>query len=295
MKRKRFLLLILAVLAFVLFGAWIAGTALTWPDHHTVGKLPTEQAGQSVEFPSESGSLLHGWFLPGEPGGGTIIVMHGVRASRLDMLDRAQFLSRAGYSVLLFDFQAHGESAGKQITFGFLESRDAAAAVKFARTAKPREKLGVIGVSMGGAAALLSSPPLALDALVLEQVYPTLQQAINDRISMRLGGWSTILAPLLSWQISPRLGISIEALRPLDHVGKISAPKLFIGGTNDRHTTPREMREMFDAAAEPKELWMVPEASHVDLCRFGKAEYQKRILQFFAQHLRETSTGAVPH
>jgi fermentation-respiration switch protein FrsA (DUF1100 family) len=259
-----------------------------------VGNLPAGLSGQSVEFPSESGSSLHGWFLPGEAGRGTIIVMHGVRANRLDMLDRARFLSHAGYTVLLFDFQAHGESPGKQITFGFLESRDAAAAAKFARGATPREKIGVIGVSMGGAATLLASPPLALDALVLEQVYPTLQQAISDRISMRLGAWSTILTPLLSSQISPRLGVWIDALRPLDHVGKISAPKLFIGGVNDQHTTPREMREMFDAAAEPKELWMVPQASHVDLCQFGNAEYQKRILQFFARHLRETSTGTVP-
>lgn len=211
--------------------------------------------------------------------------MHGVRASRLDMLERARFLSRVGYSVLLFDFQAHGESAGKQITFGFLESRDAQAAVRFARAAAPQEKVGVISVSMGGAAALLASPPLSVDAIVLEQVYPTLDQAISDRISMRLGPWSTILTPLLSWQLLPRLGVSGEALRPLDHASKISEPKLFIGGTEDRHTTPQEVREMFDAAAEPKELRMVPGARHVDLCRFGKGEYEDRILNFFAHHM----------
>ena len=214
--------------------------------------------------------------------------MHGVRASRLDMLDRARFLSNAGYSVLFFDFQAHGESAGTQITFGFLESRDAQAAVKFARTVAPEEKIGVIGVSMGGAAALLASPPLSIDAIVFEQVYPTLDQAISDRISMRLGPWLRMLTPLLSWQLAPRLGISSEALRPMDHAAAISAAKLFIGGTEDQHTTPREMREMVDAAAEPKELWMVPKAKHVDLARFGKAEYQARILKFFDRHLRET-------
>jgi fermentation-respiration switch protein FrsA (DUF1100 family) len=211
--------------------------------------------------------------------------MHGVRASRLDMLDRARFLSRAGYSILVFDFQAHGESTGQQITFGFLESRDAQAAVKFARAALPEEKVGVIGVSMGGAAALLASPPLSVDAIVLEQVYPTLDQAIGDRISMRLGAWSTMLAPFLSWQIRPRLGFSATALRPVDHVGKIATPKLFIGGSEDRHTTPQGMRDMLGAACDPKELWMVPRAKHVDLSRFAKDEYKDRILRFFARHI----------
>jgi alpha/beta superfamily hydrolase len=51
--------------------------------------------------------------------------MHGVRANRLSMVERARFLSYAGYSVLLFDFQGHGESTGQHITFGYLESKDA--------------------------------------------------------------------------------------------------------------------------------------------------------------------------
>ena len=214
-----------------------------------------------------------------------MIIMHGVRASRLDMLARARFLSRAGYAVLLFDFQAHGESPGKQITFGYLESKDARAALAFARAVAPQEKIGVIGVSMGGAAATLAEPPIAVDALVLEQVYPTLHDAIGDRISMRLGAWSRVLTPLLSWQLQPRLGVSDSALRPLDHIGEIAGKKLFVGGASDRHTTPAELPQMFDAATAPKELWIVPRAEHVDLCDFAKADYETRILKFFTQHL----------
>jgi hypothetical protein len=55
---------------------------------------------------------------------------------------------------------------------------------------------------------LLASPPLSIDAIVFGQVYPSLDQAISDRISMRLGPWSTMLTPLRSWQLFPRLGIS---------------------------------------------------------------------------------------
>ena len=57
--------------------------------------------------------------------------MHGVRSNRLQMLDRARFLNKFGYSVLLFDFQAHGESIGDHITFGYLESLDANAGYSY--------------------------------------------------------------------------------------------------------------------------------------------------------------------
>ncbi|MEY2483869.1 MAG: uncharacterized protein QOK24_2397 [Verrucomicrobiota bacterium] len=285
MKRNRVIAGILAVFLLFILASWLAGTLLTFPVPRTIGSLPPDLTGRAIEFRSESRSVIHGWFLPGRTGMGTIIIMHGVRASRLDMVDRAQFLSHAGYAVLLFDFQAHGESSGKQITFGYLESKDAQAAVGFAHSLAPQEKIGVIGVSMGGAAAMLASPPLSVDAIVFEQVYPTLSDAIDDRISMRLGSWSKILSPLLLWQLRPRLGVSYEMLRPLDHVSKISAPKLFIGGSDDQHTTPTEIRKMVDAATEPKELWIVPGAKHVDLCRFGKSEYKNRVLDFFSLHL----------
>src|ERR1035438_4256770 len=103
------------------------------------------------------------------------------------MVERARFISQSGYAALLFDFQAHGESIGKQITVGYLESRDAQAAVEFAHRRFPGKPVAVIGVSLGAAAAVLAHPPLDVQALVLELMYPTVEDAIKDRLEMRLG------------------------------------------------------------------------------------------------------------
>jgi len=213
--------------------------------------------------------------------------MHGVRASRLDMLERARFLAAAGYSLLLFDFQAHGESPGHHITFGYLESKDAQAAVAFLRTNAPGEKIGVVGVSLGGAATLLATPPLNADAMVLEMVYPTIDQAVGDRLALRLGNWSRTLTPLLTWQLKLRSGITARDLRPIDHVNDLRMPKLFIAGSKDMHTTIEESRELFSAASEPKDLWVVNGAKHQDLHTFAKTEYEQRVLAFFAQKLKQ--------
>jgi len=212
--------------------------------------------------------------------------MHGVRGSRLNMVSRARFLSSAGYTVLLFDFQAHGESEGEHITTGYLESRDARAAVDFVHAEAPGERVGVLGVSMGGAAALLAEPPLDAQALVLEMVYPTIEQAIDDRLRLNLGSWAVVFRPLLTAQLKLRLGISADDLRPVEHVGRVAAPKLFIAGAADQHTTLEESRQIFDAAAEPKELWVVEGAQHQDLHALKGREYEERILSFFEKYLR---------
>jgi fermentation-respiration switch protein FrsA (DUF1100 family) len=287
---KRTLPIIIGSLTLLGFmGVWRAGGSLSNPAPAIVGALPPDLTGRNVEFASESGSIIHGWFLPGRPGAGAVLLTHGVRSNRLAMLGRARFLSRTGFAVLLFDFQAHGESPGSHITFGYLESRDAQAAVRFLRANAPGEKIGVIGVSLGGAAALLASPALEADALVLEMVYPTIDQAVQDRLKLRLGSWAGILSPLLTWQLKPRLGVRPEALRPIDQVAKIDRPKLFIVGDLDQHTTIAESREMFDRASPPKELWIVAGAAHVDLHQFSQTEYEHRVGTFLTQHLRSSA------
>ncbi len=282
-------LIFIAILFSVVFLAtiWITGSLLSSSVNQHIGEPPPDIAAEIVQFSSLSGATVHGWFIQGKENSGAVILMHGVRANRLSMLERARFLSRAGYSVLLFDFQAHGESNGKNITFGYLESKDAQAAVGFVHSRLPKEKIGVIGVSMGGAAVLLAKPQLEINAVVLEMVYPTIEQAVSNRITTRLGSWATILTPLLTWQLKPRLGISASEMRPIDYVGTNNLPKLFIAGANDEHTTLKESNALFTATGEPKELWIVPNAKHVDFYPLAREEYEQRVLLFFEKHLRK--------
>lgn len=287
MKRKLLIISILAFLITLSVGVWVAGTILTAPARQSVGAAPSDLPARAIQFQSHSGATINGWFIRGKERAGAVILMHGVRANRLSMLDRARFLSHAGFSVLLFDFQAHGESSGDYITFGYLESRDAQAAVEFLRTNAQGEKIGVIGISMGGAATLLASPSLDVNAIVLEMVYPTINQAVSNRLTMRLGQCAGMLTPLLTWQLKSRLGIDADALRPIHKVGEITVPKLFIVGAEDQHTTLEESRQMFNAAAEPKELWIVERAAHVDLYAEKKEEYEQRVLSFFKMQLTQ--------
>lgn len=286
-------IIVCCVFLLMLLAAWGVGTLLIASVNRPVGAPPPGLSAQTVAFRSASGSLLHGWFLRGRKGAGAVVLLHGVRGDRRSMLGRARLFADAGYSVLLFDFQASGESSGRHITFGYLESRDVLAAVEYVRRQAPGEKIGIVGVSLGGAAALLASPPLRVDALVLEMVFPTIDEAITDRLEMRLGHAGDLVKPLLTAQIGPRLGTSPDQLRPIDHVAHLSAPKLFVVGAEDQHTKLAESERMFRRACAPKELWVVPGASHTDLYRKAPEEYRRCVLPFLARSLR-SRPGHIP-
>ena len=265
-----------------MFLVWEVGGILMAPTNAPIGALPAHLPVQDVTFPSASGATIHGWWVPGQPGRGVVVLMHGIHANRRAMITRAMFLTRAGYAVLLFDFQGHGESLGEHITFGYLESRDVTAAVQFVHAKCPGEKVALLGISLGAVATLLAEPPLPVQAMILESSYPTIYQATENRLVVRLGWLGKPITPLLTCQLKPRLGVSPEDLRPIEHARKITVPKFFIAGTVDPNTTLPESQALFDAAAEPKQFWAVEGAGHVDMHGFAKAEYERRILEFLA-------------
>ena len=60
-------------------------------------------------------------------------------------------------------------------------------------------------------------------------------------------------------------------------------PVFILSGTRDEHTTADETRALFAQAPEPKRLWLVPGAAHVDLHRFASREYERRVLGFLEE------------
>jgi alpha-beta hydrolase superfamily lysophospholipase len=277
--------LLLVLFVAGLGGSWIFGSVYSAPCNHSVA-LPKDMPVEQVAFPSASGTMIHGWLVTSPTNRGVVILQHGIHGDKSTLVARAKLFSKSGYSVLLFDFQAHGESIGKQITFGYLESLDSQAAVEFVKKRFPDQPVAVVGVSLGAAAAALAQPPLDVQALVLEMPFSTIVAAIQDRIEMRLGPAGRCLSPLLTAQIHLRSGCSTDDLRPLVAVANIPAPKLFLAGTADQETKFAEAKAIFANAAEPKSFVPFEGAHHEDLLRFSPGLYQKTVLEFLAHNLK---------
>jgi fermentation-respiration switch protein FrsA (DUF1100 family) len=291
LRFRRWSLLVLAVLVVVFVGvAWYIAGELVASANHLVGPPPADLPMESLTIPSPSGSTLAAWYFPAPGATATVILLHPIRGDRRAMLTRARLLHEAGFSTLLVDLQAHGESKGNNVTAGYLERQDVAAAVEFLRAKNPEQKLGIIGWSLGGAATLLAAP-LPIDVLVLESVYPTISEAVHNRVALRLGPLHNLLAPALLVQLQPRLGISPEQLRPIDYIANVGCPVLFAAGDADQHTTLPETKRLYQAAVEPKQLVIFAGAGHGYLLAHDSLKYEREIVSFLVKHLAQNGNS----
>jgi len=268
---------------------WLASGGLQDPANHFVGRPPLDLQASNITYASGAGVLIHGWLVPGKPKQGVVVLLHSVRADRREMISRAEFLRKRGYAVLMIDFQSHGENRGRRITYGDLESRDVTGAIQYLHHKLPGEKVAVIGVQMGAAAFVLSEDRPAVDAVVLEQMYPTIDRAIASRVRANIGPFAPLFAWLVMLEMQSRLQIPPDRLNVLERLPKINTPVLIVNGTDDNHTTIEEARAEFAAAAQPKELWAVEGAGHVNLHDFAPAEYERRVGDFIARYLPPVS------
>ena len=282
----RWLLVATAGLVAVAGVSWAAGSWIAQPQRHSVGPVPDGWNAQSVEIGSQEG-LVRGWYADGKPGSGAVLLLHGVRADRRAMVPRARALHERGYAVLLIDLYAHGESDGDMIGFGPKEAAGIRSALDWMRDRLPSERLGVIGASLGGAGLLLAHQGRPPDAVVLEAVFTSIETAVDNRVRERVGPLAAAVSPLLLGQMPMRLGLAPDQVRPVDHMAQLAAPVLVAGGAEDRYTTQAETEHMFAVAAEPKQLWVVPGAGHVDLYRFAPQAYEAQVFGFLSRYLQK--------
>ena len=172
-------------------------------------------------------------------------------------------------------------------TFGLYEARDALAGVEFLRARAPQRRIGVIGTSLGGAAALLGDGgPLPVQAMVLQAVYPDLREAIRNRIARVAGRpFAWMAEPMLSYQSWPRYGVPPSRIAPIDGLRQFRGPVLIIGGTADRNTTLPDTERFYAAAGGPKQLWLLPGVGHAATGSIFTDEYRRRVLALFAASL----------
>src|SRR5574338_626858 len=244
---------------------------------------------EDVRFTTDDGVTLSGWLIPaGRETRAAVVLLHGFSWHRLPWL--AEFVPwlQPRYNVLQFDFRGHGFSDDAPITLGTLEQRDVAAAVRFLQ-GRGLGPTALMGISMGGAVAIMAAPDLPVAAVVADAAYARVENPVGNR--MRMGRY-----PLP--RLGSRLVVAAASLRarvrlrpPIDCVPHV-APRglLLIAPQEDRLVSPGQSRALYEAAREPKELFGVPGAAHSEAHAVAGEAYERRVLDFLARHV----DGAAP-
>ncbi|MBI4004029.1 MAG: alpha/beta fold hydrolase, partial [Candidatus Omnitrophica bacterium] len=188
-----------------------------------------------------------------------------------------------------FDFRAHGGSGGRVTSFGWREQRDLEGALAFLGqqpdvSAKP---YGVYGISMGGAVALMAAArDERLAAVVADSSYPSLEDALGRHLTLL---YPVPKVPFLWFVLATyrlRFGVWPRDVSPQDSATRLSPRAvLLIHGADDPRMPVAGTQRMFAAAAEPKELWVIEGAQHLEGYGLAPQAYRDRLVRFFQAHL----------
>jgi fermentation-respiration switch protein FrsA (DUF1100 family) len=231
---------------------------------------PPEGMAEEVSFTSAEDSMhISGWFF-GNPSGSpgpAVVLCHGIRTGRRECLPMALRFRAAGYNVLCFDFRAHGLSDGQFISVGFHETNDVLGAIEYLKQRPEVDpaRIGVVGFSMGGVAAIQAAaqcPDIAV--VVADSAYASFLDAARYSFHLVVGMPLFPVAPVAMRWAKWMVHVDATQLRPVDVISRIGPrPILLTHGTLDEIVPLRHARLLFAAAEEPKELWIVPGAHHV--------------------------------
>jgi fermentation-respiration switch protein FrsA (DUF1100 family) len=243
---------------------------------------------EEVSFPAGDGLTLRGWWIPAAGAERAVVFLHGQAGSMDPDVQYVPALQAAGLSVLMFDFRAHGRSAGRTGTIGYLERQDVRGAVAYLRQ-KGITRIGLLGFSMGARVALLAASLCPeVRAVVADGGPPRMLPAIAARVQERgLPRWLGVPSAWLTLAFtSLRVGANLFRYEPIHWMGRV-APRaiLFIHGDHDPYIPAAEFEALVAAAGRPKEVWRVAEAGHRAVDRVYPQEYRRRLVDFFGQYL----------
>ena len=283
------LIVLVAALSFVLV------YANTHPPRYPL-HIPPSDHGASYEnsvFVTDDGLRLKGWLiLPERPRSRSpgIILCHGQGANKSDFTELAVALSRRGYAVLTFDFRAHGESEGRRSSLGHHEQKDIAAAYRFlaGRPDIDRDRVGIYGFSLGGAAAILTAAKTGwFRAVVADSAFTSLRDQAREAITGFYHLPSFPFLPLAVAGYELYFQTSVSRVAPESVIGLLSPnPVLIIAGEGDDLIPAESGRRLFQAAKEPKEIWIIPVAGHGYTVSAAGDEYDRRVGEFFDRNLQ---------
>jgi uncharacterized protein len=271
-------------------GLWLiasfAGEHFTLqPPRAALGPTPAQRGMgyRDVSFHTSDGITLRGWWIPGTEHR-TVVMVHGLGSSRREPLDKAGYLHKAGYNLLVFDLRGHGQSGGSG-TLGYREPEDVRAAVAEARSLGPGP-VALFGYSLGAAVAVEEG---AVDADVSAVVEDSGFSSAGDVVMARFTAITRLPdIPFAAATVAfgtADVGTWLWNVKPVAMAARLRKPLLAIVSGADTVVPPSEGLALYRAAAGPKVLLEVAGAGHVDAYYKANALYEATVLRFLAANL----------
>ncbi|HTU43565.1 MAG TPA: prolyl oligopeptidase family serine peptidase [Bryobacteraceae bacterium] len=233
---------------------------------------------------ADDGNELTAWWLsPKVTNRRAVMACHGVADSAFGAMGYALLFLRNGYSVLVPNGRGQGDSQG-YVAYGVLEAHDTVRWLEWLKGRGVTAAFG-FGESLGGS-VLIESLAQGADfrAIVAECPYSSFEAVAEERLAQHVP--SAVAIELVKEGVlytRLRYGVDLGNARPDVAIRYAHVPILLIHGLADDETLPQNSERLLRANPKEVQLWLVPGAKHTGAYARAPRQFERRVLQWFAQ------------
>ncbi|MBD2494141.1 alpha/beta hydrolase [Nostoc sp. FACHB-280] len=230
--------------------------------------LPYQEVWLPVKTSLGKVEKIHAWWIPAnQPDAKVLLYLHGNGLNIGANIAHSQRFHQLGFSVLLIDYRGYGRSQG-DFPNEMQVYQDAATAWQYLTQQQkiPPQQIFIYGHSLGGAIAIdlaVKHPEAA--GLIVESSFSSIREMISTR------KWFSVFPIDL---------ILTQRFDSIKKVPQLQMPVLFIHGTADSTVPAYMSQKLYDAAPEPKQLILVPNADHNNTAVVSGGKYLQWIQSF---------------
>ncbi len=243
-----------------------------------------------VETEAEDGVILHARYYQHKKDAPLAILLHGYRGQAIrDWAGTFYIYRRMGFSVLLVDQRAHGQSKGYSTTFGNKEHLDCLKWIAWSERELHAQNILLTGVSMGGATVINASPkvPKSVKCIIADCPYDTPKNIVSIVVSGALNLNAKILYPIIKCSARIFGGFDLDGTSPLSAIKDAVVPILLIHGEADDFVPASMSVALHDVAPQKSQLHLVNGAGHTLSRLVAPDEYEGVVRAFVKKHLKE--------
>lgn len=243
------------------------------------------QPHEDVFIKSEDGLKLHATYFPGKQEGKIVICFHGYTSEGMkDYIGLSGYYLERGYSMLLVDERAHGQSEGTYIGFGCKDRWDALKWIEWViQTCGEQVQILLHGTSMGGATVLMTSGlslPGQVKGIISDCAFTSPKYVFTHVLHSMYHLPAFPLIPITDWINKKRAGYGMDECNAAREVRKAKVPILMIHGEADTFVPVSMCQEIYDNCASPKKLLVIPGAAHAESYYKDTESYEKALDEF---------------
>ena len=265
----------------------MAGT--DWNQHMAFIKerkdLMMSQPHEDLWIESFDGLKLHAtWFPQGECKK-VVICFHGYTSQGMsDYIGLSGYYLQKGYSMLLVDERAHGQSEGKHIGFGCLDRQDALKWIeKVIKDCGEDVEILLHGTSMGGATVLMTSGlklPIQVKGIISDCAFTSAKEVFTHVLKSmyHMPAFPTIqISDFMNRKLS---GYGLDECNAAREVKKAKVPILLIHGSGDTFVPCSMCETIYQNCASPKKKLIIEGAAHAESYYKDPTSYEKALNEF---------------